>query len=44
MIPLQRLLVFTAAAVAVVLLCGPAAADWSAGVAYYQQGNFAEAV
>jgi len=38
-----RALVVTAVAVAVVLLAGPAVADWSAGVDLYQQGRFAEA-
>ncbi len=43
MIPSRRLLVVTTVAVAVVLLAGPVAADWSAGVDLYQQGRFAEA-
>lgn len=43
MIPMNRVLVITALAVAVVLLVGPVAADWSAGVDLYNQGRFAEA-
>ncbi len=43
MIPSRRLFVVTAVAVAVVLLAGPVAADWSAGVDLYNLGRFAEA-
>jgi tetratricopeptide (TPR) repeat protein len=39
----RSLVVVTALAVAVVLVAGPVAADWSAGVDLYHQGRFAEA-
>ena len=43
MIPLRRILVITALAVAVVFGAGTVAADWNAGVDFYNQGLFAEA-
>ncbi len=43
MILSRRLLVVTTVAVAVVMLAGRVAADWSVGVDLYQQGRFAEA-
>jgi len=43
MIPSRNLVVVTALAVASVLVAGPVAADWSAGVDLYHQGRFAEA-